>query len=79
MRLLGSTKRRITKDICGENVLQLKITEIALVQCNIVQNNNSRVLCTFVPEKSFNRLLNISPTNHTSFDIFHSEFSSSEI
>ena len=44
----------------------MEITEVVLVHCNIVNNNyqrNSRVLYTFVPNKSFGQLLNISPKN----------------
>ena len=33
-KLLGSTKRRITKDKYGENVLQLIINEVVLVHFN---------------------------------------------
>ena len=47
MRLLGSTKNKITKDKNGENVPHLKITEVILVHCNIVNNDyqqNSRGL-----------------------------------
>ena len=38
-----------------------------LVHCNIVNNDyqqDSRVLYTFVPNKPFGSLLEISPTNH---------------
>ena len=38
MKLLGSTKNKITKDKNGENVPHLEITEVVLVQCNIVNN-----------------------------------------
>ena len=54
MKLLGSTKSKITKDKNGENVPYLEITEVVLVHCNIIKNNyqqNSRVLYTFVPKK----------------------------
>ena len=67
MKLLGSTKNKITKDKNGENVLHLEITEVVLVHCNIVNNDyqhNSRVLYTFVPIILFGSLLEISPTNH---------------
>ena len=69
MKLLGSTKNKITKDKNGENVPHLEITEVILVHCNIVNNDyqqDSRVLCTFVSNKPFGSLLEISPTN----DIF---------
>ena len=39
MKLLGSTKNKITKDKNGENVPHLDITEVGLVHCNIVKNN----------------------------------------
>ena len=39
MKLLGSTKSKITKDENGENVPHLEITEVMLVQCNIVNND----------------------------------------
>ena len=66
MQLLGSTKNKTTKGEKGENVPHLEITEVVLVHCNIVNNNyqqDSRVLYTFVPNKSFGQLLNISPKN----------------
>ena len=69
MKLLGSTKNKITKDKNGENVPHLEITEVVLVHCNIANNDyqqDSRVLCTFVSNKPFGSLLEISPTN----DIF---------
>ena len=46
----------------------LEITEVVLVHCNIVNNyyqQNSRVLYTFVPNKSFGQLLDISPKKLT--------------
>ena len=51
MKLLGSTKSKITKDENGENVPHLEITEVVLIHCNIVNNDyqqDSRVLYTFV-------------------------------
>ena len=39
MKLLGSTKSKITKDKNGENVPHLEITEVTLVHCNIVSND----------------------------------------
>ena len=47
MKLLGSTKNKITKDKNGENVPHLEITEAVLVHRNIVNNDyqqDSRVL-----------------------------------
>ena len=61
----------------GKNVPHLQITEILLVHCNIVNNDyqqDSRVLYTFVPNKPFGSLLEISPKNHVYLKIFNSEF-----
>ena len=77
MKLLGSTENKITKDENGENVPHLEITEVVLVHCDIVNNNyqqESRVLYTFVPNKSFGSLLEISPTNHIFLKTFNSEY-----
>ena len=66
MKLLGRTKGKIIKDKNGENVPDLEITEIVFVRYNIVNNNyqkNSRILYTFLPNKSFGQLINISPAN----------------
>ena len=76
MKLLGSTKNKITKDKNGENVPHLEITEVVLVHCNIVNNDyqqDSRVLYTFVPNKSFGSFLEISPTKHIFLKTFNSE------
>ena len=77
MKLLGSTENEITKDKNGENVPHLEITEVVLVHCNIVNNDyqqDSRVLYTFVPNKPFGSLLEISPKNHIFLETFNSEF-----
>ena len=76
MKLLGSTKNKITKEKNGENVPHLQITEAVLVCCNIANNgyqHDSRVLYTFVPNKSFGSLLEISPTNRIFLKAFNSE------
>ena len=56
MKLLGSNKSKISKNENGENVPYLEITELVLVDCNIVNNEyqqDPRVLCTYVPNKPF--------------------------
>ena len=66
MKLLGSTANKITKDKNSENVSHLEITEAVLVHCNIVNNDyqqDSRVVYTFLPNKSLSSSLEISPTN----------------
>ena len=78
MKLLGSTKSKITEDKNGENLPHLEITEVVLVHCDIVNNDyqrDSRVLHTFVPNKPFGSLLEISPTNHIFLKTFNSEYS----
>ena len=78
MKLLGSTKSTITKDENDENVHHLEITERVLVDCNIITKyyqQDSRVLHTFIPNKSFGQLLDIPPKNFTSLRTFNSEFS----
>ena len=77
MKLLGSTKNIMTKDKNGESVPHVEITEVILVHCNIVNNDyqqDSRVLYSFVPNKSFGSLLEISPTNHIFLKTFNSEY-----
>ena len=77
MKLLGSTKNKITKDKNEENVPHLEITEVVLVHCNMVHNDyqqDSQVLYTFVPNKSFGSLLDISPSNHIFLKTFNSEY-----
>ena len=66
MKLLASTKNKITMYENGENVPHLEITNVVIVHCNIVNNDyqhDSRVLHTFVSNKLFGRLLVISPKN----------------
>ena len=82
MKLLESTKNKIRKDENGENVPQLEITEVVYVHCNIVNNHyylDSRVMCTSVPNKSFDQLIDISPKNLTFLKTFYSEFSYTEV
>ena len=60
-RLLWSNKSKINKDTNGENVLNIEITELVLVHCSFVNNQqDSRVLYSFIPNKSFDQLLDIS-------------------
>ena len=77
MKLLGSTENKITKDKNGENEPHLEITEVVLVHCDIVNNDyqqDSSVLHTFVPNRPFDSLLEISPTNHIFLKTFNSEY-----
>ena len=80
MKLLRSTKSKITNDENTENVPYLEITEVVLIHYNVINNSyqqNTRVLYTFVPNKSFGRLLDISPQIFF-LKTFGSEFSYNE-
>ena len=77
MKLLASTENKITKDKNGENVPHLEVTEAVLVHCNMVNNDyqqDSRVIYTFVPIKSFGSLLDITTSNHIFLKTFNSEY-----
>ena len=78
MTLLRRTKSKVTKNKNGENVPHLEINELLLVHCNIVNNDYqhvSRALYTFISNKSFGQLLDISPKNFIFLKKFNSEFS----
>ena len=67
MKLLGSAESKITKNENGENVPHSEVVELVLVHCNLVNNDyqqDSRILYTFVPNKTFGSSLEISATNH---------------
>ena len=58
-----------------ENRITFKIKS-GPVHCNLVNNDyqqDSRILYTFVPNKTFGSLLEISPTNHIFLKTFNSE------
>ena len=77
MKLLGSTVSKINKDKISENVPHLEVAELALLHCNLANNDyqqDSRILYTFVPNKKFGSLLEISPKIHAFFKAFNSEF-----
>ena len=77
MKLLGSTENKITKYKNGENVPHLEITEVVLAHCDIFNNDyqqDSGVLYTFVPNKPFGSLLEISPTNHIFLKTLNPEY-----
>ena len=77
MKLLGSTKSKTAKNENGKIVSKIKVTDVVLVYCYIVNNNyqrNSRVLYTFVPNKSFGKLLDISSKNFIFLKPFDSGF-----
>ena len=76
MKLLGSTKSKINKTENGKSFLNFEITGLVLVLCNIGNNNyqeNSRVLYTFVSNKSFGQLIDISSQSFIFLKTFGSE------
>ena len=78
MKLLSSTKSKVTKYESCENVPHLKITEVILIHSNFVNHDyqqDSRVLYTFVPNKPFVQLLESYLTNFIFLKSFDSKFS----
>ena len=74
MKLLGSAKSKITKD---ENGPQLEINEVVLVHCNKVNNDyqlDSGVLYTFISNKLFGQLQDISPNKVVFKKTFNLDF-----
>ena len=66
---------KIEKD--GEIVSKLESVGAVLVYCNLVKNDyqyTSEVLFSFVPNKQFGQLTNISPHSLTMMNTVHTEF-----
>ena len=81
-KLLGSTKKDVDSDKNSENVPKLESAEVVLVNCNLVKINyqhTSEVLFSFVPNKQFGQLINISPHSLTMMNTVNTEFSFVEI
>ena len=82
MKLLESTKKDVDKDKDGEIVPKLESVEVVLVHCNLVKNDyqhTSKVLFSFVPNKQFGQLINISPHSLTMMNTVNTEFSFVEV
>ena len=82
MKLRGSNKYEITKYKNSGNMSNLQIPGLVLVHCNIVNNDyqqDSRVRYTFIPNKLFGHLLNISPKKFIILKALNSEFSYIEV
>ena len=82
MKLLGSTKKDVDSDKNSENVPKLESVEVVLVHCNLVKNDyqhTSKVLFSFVPNKQFGQLINISPNSLTMMNTVTTEFSYVEV
>ena len=66
MKILESTKSKITEDKKGENVHYLEINQLVLIPFKVVNNSYEqilRVLYIVVPNKLFGHLVDISPKN----------------
>ena len=82
MKLFGSAESKTSKDKNGENVPHLEVFELVLIHCNLLNNDyqqDSRILFTFVPNKIFCSLLEISPANNVFLKTFNSEFHEIEL
>ena len=61
---------------------KLESVELLLLDCNLVKDDyqhTSKVLFTFVPDKQFGQLINISPHSLTLMNTVNTEFSSVEV
>ena len=66
MKLFGCTEKLTDKTKNENNVPSLEVPEVVLVQCNLVDNQcqqNSEVLYTFTPNKSYAYRLCVEPNN----------------
>ena len=82
MELLASIIKVVDLDKDREDVPILESVEVVLVHCNLVNNNYqqaSKVLFTFVPNKQFGQLINISPHSLTMLGTTNTEFSFNEV
>ena len=82
MKLLESAKKDVDQDKNGENVSKLESVEVVLVHCNLIKNYyqySSKFLFSFVPNKQFGQLINISPHSLTMMNTVNTEFSFVEV
>ena len=80
MKLLGSTKKDADQD--KDYYPKLESAEVVLVHCNLVNNNYqqaSKVLFTFVPNREFRQLIDISPHSLTMLSTTNTAFLSIEV
>ena len=82
MKLLGSRNKNADQDQDREYVPKLESVEVVSVHCNLVKNNYQqaqKILFTFVPNKQFGQLINISPHSLTMLNTANTKFSSIEV
>ena len=82
MKLLGSIKKDVDQDKDREDIPKLESVEVVLVHCNLANNHYQqalKVLFTFVPNKQFGQLINISQHSLAMLDTTNPEFSYIEV
>ena len=82
LRLLESTKKVVDKDKNGEIVPKLESVEVVLVHCNLVKNDyqhTSKILFSFITNKQFRQLINISQQSLIMMNTVNTEFSYLEV
>ena len=82
MKLLGNIKKDVDQDKNWEDVPKIESVEVVLVHCNLGNNNYQqtlKVLFTFVPNKQFGQLINISPHSLKMLATTNTEFSFIEV
>ena len=75
-------KKDVDKNKDGKNVPKLESVEVLFVHCNLVKKDYQHTpkdLFTFVPNKQFGQLMNISPYSLTMMNTVNTEFSSVEV
>ena len=79
MKLLGSARKDVNQDKDDGNVQKLKSVEVALVHCNLVNNNYqqpSKALFIFVHNKQFGQLTTMATHSLTILKTTDPEFQS---
>ena len=82
MKLLGSSKSVIDSDKNSELVPKLESVDLVLMHCNLVNNNYqkaSRVLFTFVPNRSYGQLMTTVPHPLIMLKTVNTEFTFVEV
>ena len=82
MKLLGSSKSVINSDKNSELVPKLESVDLVLMHCNLVNNHYqkpSRVLFTFVPNKSYGQLMTTVPHPLIMLKTVNTEFTFVEV
>ena len=82
MKLLGRTKKYVNQEKDGEDVPKLESLEVTLVHYNLVNNNyqrSSKLLFTFITNKTFGQLITIATHSLTMLNTINTELSFIEI